>query len=146
MEILEIRRQLTNKFGQKFALSAHNNKNGEIDIEFINKIEPFQVQVSQIMDLFMNFAKENLLKFGNYDPTEDIRRKKEEEDNLKELEKLRKVINKTQITTEQHIIKPVEYYFFLTQEKMERIKYLKINLKRYFKNHQFLKMILLMKT
>lgn len=77
MELIELRRLLTVKFGQKFALGANTNSSGNVDQKFIQFYDTSSFTSNSILDILTDIAKQYKIKFGTYDPTNEIEKEKE---------------------------------------------------------------------
>eukprot|EP01080_Neovahlkampfia_damariscottae_P003888 gene3888-7101_t len=67
-ELLEIRRQLTLKYGQTFALSSHGNKKNEVNEEFFDKFECKDINENILDEMMDEIAFEEKIKYKDYDP------------------------------------------------------------------------------
>jgi alpha-beta hydrolase superfamily lysophospholipase len=71
MDLIEIRRLLTLKYGQKWALACHQNTNDKVDKRFIVKVETSVFPSNLIFDVMTMVAREYRIKYGDYDPSKE---------------------------------------------------------------------------
>lgn len=80
MELIELRRLLTAKYGQKFALGAHSNSSGNVDPNFIQFYDTQSFSSTLIVETLTDIAKQYQIKYGDYDPSKIVQQKEVEKE------------------------------------------------------------------